>query len=458
MVYDLIVLGGGPGGYLGAQRAAEAGLSVLLLEKNALGGVCLNEGCIPTKTLLHAAGLLEDCREGSVFGVTCGEPKLIHAAVLARKGRVVKRLVAGVRSALKQAGVQVVMARGTLAGKSGQGFVVEADGQTYTGARLLLATGSRPALPPINGLDEAMAQKVALTSGALLELSEIPPALTVLGAGVVGLELAAYFAAAGSRVSVVELSGRIAAGMDAELATLLQKSLEGRGIAFSLNTEVLSVSPRGALGARRDGQLVELEPGLVLLAAGRRPVTEGFGLESLGISAGRAGIPTDGVCQTPVPGVYAVGDCNGRCLLAHAAYRQAEAAVGHMLGQEDNIDEAVIPSVIYTHPEAAWAGLTAEQAELRGLHAHTVTLPMTYSGRYAAEHERGPGVCRLVFDREKRTLIGAQLLDGPASELIVICALLIQEQIPLERMKALVFPHPTVGEILREALLHLPPL
>lgn len=451
MIYDLIVLGGGPGGYLAAERAGAAGLSVLLIEKKALGGVCLNEGCIPTKTLLHSAKLLEGCKNGAQYGVTCENPALLHPQVIARKDKVVRKLVAGVRAALRENGVEVVTAEGELRGKTSDGFVLAAGDAGYTGRNLIIATGSEPCRPALPGLAEAIKAGTACHAAGLLSRKELPGRLVIIGGGVIGLEMAYYFSAAGSQVTVLELQNKIAGCLDGELSVLLQKNLGRQGVSFRLGTEVSAVDG-GKVLAIKDGLSEEHSFDTLLSCVGRRAVTQGFGLETLGVLVEPSGITVDECCRTNVPRVYAVGDCNGQSLLAHSAYRQAEVAVNTILNRADAMSYRAIPSVIYTHPEAAWTGLTGEEAGNRGITAETVTLSMNYSGRYAAENERGDGVCKLVFDKARKTLIGAHILGGPASEFIVTCGMLIESELPLEQMRRFVFPHPTVSEIIREAL------
>lgn len=451
MTYDLMVLGGGPGGYLAAERAGGAGLRTLLVEKRQLGGVCLNEGCIPTKTLLYSAGLLERCREGGVYGVTCENPVLHHAEVVARKDKVVKKLVAGVRSALRQNQVDVHMGEGRILGKSNGDILLSVDDTVYTGRHLMVATGSRPLLPSVPGLDNALERGFALTSRELLALKEPPARLTVIGGGVIGLEMAEYFAAVGCSVTVIELSSRIAAGMDPEISALMQKNLEHRGVTFHLGAKAAAFT-NDSVVMEKDGVSTELFCDKVLLSVGRKAVTEGFGLETLSVETDRMGIAVNGQCRTNIPNVFAVGDCNGRSMLAHTAYRQAEVAVNIILGRGDRMRYRAIPAVIYTHPEAAAVGLTEEAARAEGIDAKAVRLSMHYSGRYMAENERGDGFCRLVFDGARQTLVGAHLFGGPASELIFSCGMLIETELTLSRMKEFVFPHPTVCEIIREGM------
>lgn len=451
MNYDLIVLGGGPGGYLAAERAGAAGLSTLLIEKKQVGGVCLNEGCIPTKTLLHSAKLLEECRNGSAYGVTCENPALHNEEVMVRKDKVVKRLVAGVKSTLRSCGAEVLAGEGRITGKSESGILVSVGGAEHCGKNLIIATGSEPVMPPIPGLAQAMERGFLQTSCDILSLRELPEKLVVIGGGIIGLEMAFYFSAAGCSVTVVEQKSKAACSMDEDISWLLQQNLERRGVKFLLEAKIAAVKD-GAVTVERYGETEDLPCSRALICVGRRPVTVGFGLETIGLKADDRGIGTDGHCRTSLSNVYAVGDCNGHFMLAHAAYREAEVAVNSILGIQDEMSYRAVPSVVYTSPEAAAVGLTEEEALLQGVDAETVRLPMNYSGRYQAEQERGDGFCKLIFDRRHRTLVGAHLLGGPASELIFICGMFIDSQMTLEQMKRFVFPHPTMGEIIREGL------
>ncbi len=451
MDYDLIVLGGGPGGYLAAERAGGAGLRTLLVEERALGGVCLNEGCIPTKTLLHAGKRLDICRNSAPYGVTCQQAALDHLTVMRRKDKVVRKLVAGVGAALRKSGVEVAQARGVIQGADGAGIRVLAGDQVRTGTQLIIATGSHPVLPPIPGLREGLDAGFVLTSLEMLSLRALPESLVIVGGGVIGLEMAAYCAAAGVRVTVVELMDKLAGPMDGELSALLQKKLMEQGVAFHLSTRAAAIAP-GSVTVETGGETAILSCDKVLLSIGRRASTEGVGLETLSIATDRKGIVIDDQCRTSAPSVYAVGDCTGRFMLAHTAYRHAEVAVNTILGMEDRMSYDAIPSVIYTDPEAASVGLTLQAAKDRGLDAVSVTLPMAYSGRYVAEYERGDGFCKLVFDREKQTMVGAHIAGGPASEIILTCGIFIDSGMPLSQMRRVVFPHPAICEIIREGL------
>jgi dihydrolipoamide dehydrogenase len=415
---------------------------VVLFEERALGGVCLNEGCIPTKTFLHAAKY--------------GAPD--HAETLKRKAKVVQTLTGGVGAAMKAAGVTVVKARGQIAGRSGDGYAVAADGQTHTGKRLLIATGSAPFLPPIPGLAEALASGLAVTSREALELKTVPKCLVVVGGGVIGLEMAQYFHAAGSDVAVLEMLPAIGGGLDHEIAAALLKALRDKGLRIITEAKVTGVGDTvlsvPSVTYEQGGQSHTLEADKVLLSLGRRPVLAGLGLETLPLESSPHGIPTDKHQQTNLPGLYAAGDVTGKMLLAHVAYRQAEAAVAHMLGKRDDpIRYDAVPAVLYTHPEAALAGLTEAAAKEQGYHYAAVTLPMVYSGRFVAEAEPGaPGLCKIVAEKGSGRLLGIHVLGPYASEIITAAAVLLETGATTERAKRVVFPHPTVGEMIRECL------
>lgn len=450
-VYDLIVIGGGPGGYLAAERAAHGGLSTLLFEKRALGGVCLNEGCVPSKALLHSAKTYDHALHGAAYGVTCGDVKLDQKAVITRKKKVVRTLVAGVRAKMKAAGVTVVPEAATITGSNEEGFLVSAGGQVYTGKRLLLATGSSAVVPPIPGVRENLGDFV-LTNREVLELTEIPRELVVIGGGVIGLEMAAYYGTVGSRVTVIEMLDHIAGATDLELSTMLQKELEKKGIVFLLGHKCLSMEPGTVWAEAPGGEKIAVPADKVLLSIGRRANTADLGLETIGVACDRGGIPTDAMGLTNVAHVYAVGDVNGHHMLAHTAYREAEVAVNNMLGQPDAMAYHANPAVIYTQPEVASVGMTEEDCRRQGVDYQVQKLSMRYSGRFVAENERADGLCKVLVDRKDNRLIGVHLLGAYAGEIIWGAAELIRSGTQVQDARKIIFPHPTVSEIIREVL------
>ena len=451
MLYDLIVIGGGPGGYLAAERAAQQGLSVLLFEKRALGGVCLNEGCIPSKALLNSAKTYEHALHAADYGVTVTGVSIDQSKVVARKNKVVRTLVSGVKAKMRAHGVTVVMEEAFIEGKTADGFTVAAAGQRYTAKNLIIATGSSAAVPPIPGVKENIGTFV-LTNREILDLTEIPGELTVIGGGVIGLEMAAYFAAVGAKVTVIEMLDHIAGPTDREISSLLQTELERKGVTFLLSHKCLSVEPGKVWAEAPDGKKVAVAADKVLLSIGRRANIQNLGLENIGVQVNRTGIITDTRGRTNVVGVWAVGDVNGHHMLAHTAYREAEVAVGDLMGKQDMMRYHANPSVIYTQPEIGSVGKTEEECKEKGIDYEIAKLPMVYSGRFVAENEGADGLCKVIIDKKRRTVLGVHLIGSYSGEIIWGAAEMIELQMRVSDARQIIFPHPTVSEIIRETL------
>jgi dihydrolipoamide dehydrogenase len=452
MNYDLIVIGGGPAGYLAAERAAEAGLKTMLAEKNTLGGVCLNEGCVPTKTLLYSAKMFDHVsREGAKFGIHAQGLTFDHPFVIGRKDKIVRSLVAAVRAKMKQHHVDVVNAEAKILGKDSEGFAVFAGGSEYKSRFLLVASGSETIVPDIEGLKASLTTGFALTSREALALKELPASIVVVGGGVIGLELASYYKAAGCEVSVIEMLGQIGGPTDTQIAANLQKNLTKKGIRFYLNAKAVKIQ-HGVVAYEQEGVTQEIACEKVIISIGRRAVTQGLGLENLGVETDRGAIKTDLTCRTNVENLFAAGDVNGKSMLAHTAYRESEVAVNNMAGQKDFMNYSVIPSVIYTDPEIGGVGETEQSAKAKGLHFIVKTVSMNYSGRYFAENESGDGICKLIVDEKNNTLIGVHMIGSYASEIIYGAALMVAAGFKIKDYQKLVFPHPTVAEIIREAM------
>jgi dihydrolipoamide dehydrogenase len=449
MKFDVAIIGGGPAGYTAAGQAAREGLSVVLFEKNALGGVCLNEGCIPTKTLLYSAKIYDSIRNASKYAVKAENPSFDLPKMMARKAKVVKKLTAGIRMKLTEAGVELLTGEAVIKGRKEDGTIsVACAGNDYEASYLLLCTGSEAIVPPIPGL----AGTEFWTSREALQVKELPASLVIVGGGVIGMEFASFFNSLGTEVHVVEMTDKILGAMDREQSGMLQAEYAGKGVKFHLGYKVTAVD-----GARvtleKENETVVLEGEKILLSAGRRPVTEGFGLETLGVALHRGGVRVNRYMQTSLPNVYACGDITGFSLLAHTAVSEAEAAVRHIAGKGGaGMSYRAIPGVVYTQPEIAGAGKTEEELQAEGVPYTVKKIPMTFSGRFVAENEAATGECKLLLT-EDGTLAGAHLLGNPASELIVIAGIAIEKGMKAEEAGAFVFPHPTVGEIIKEAIL-----
>ncbi len=449
--FDLAIIGGGPAGYRAAELAQKGGLKTVLFEKKSLGGTCLNEGCIPTKALLNSAKIYTAAKEGARFGVNAPGITLDHKAAMAHKGRVVKTLVGGVDMKMKKAGVTVVAAAARITGRAAEGLSVVAGEQGYTAKRLLICSGSVPVLPPIMGLKESLATGFAVTSTEMLDQVELPKKLVVIGGGVIGLEMASYYHEAGSEVEVVEMLPKIGGPIDERLSGLLQKALEKIGVKFNLGCKVTRFEA-GKVVFEKDGAEQSVEADKVLVSIGRKPFTEGLGLETIGVALERGAIVVDEKGRTNVGGVFAAGDVNGKSMLAHTAYREAELCVNVMLGREDRVNYDAIPAVIYTHPEVAGVGLTAEAAKQKGIVVDVVELPLRYSGRYIAENPSGNDVCIMVMEKDTRRVVGVHMCGNYASEMIYGAAMMIERNMRVDDIRKVVFPHPTVSEVLREAV------
>ena len=448
MKYDVAIIGGGPAGYTAAEKAAKGGLSTVLFEKNALGGVCLNEGCVPTKTLLYSAKTYDQIKHASKYAVSAENPSFDYPKIIARKNKVVKKLTAGIRMKMKESGVEVITGEAMIQGKTDEGnILIQCTEQVYEAKNLLVCTGSESVIPPIPGVNETE----YWTSREALQSKELPASLIIIGGGVIGMEFASFFNSMGTEVQVVEMLDKILGPMDKELSDMLQAEYTKRGVKFYLGHKVTGIHGQEVM-VEKDGESFTLHGEKVLLSVGRRPVTKGFGLETLALEPYRNGIKVNEYMQTSLPNVYACGDITAFSLLAHTAVSEAEVAIDHILGKARAMSYKAIPGVVYTNPEIAGVGKTEEELQTSGTPYQVKKIPMAFSGRFVAENEMGNGVCKLIL-AEDGTLIGAHLLGNPASELIVIAGIAIEKGMKAEELTSFVFPHPTVGEILKEALL-----
>lgn len=447
MKYDVAIIGGGPAGYTAAEKAAKGGLSTVLFEKNALGGVCLNEGCVPTKTLLYSAKTYDQIKHASKYAVSAENPTFDYPKIIARKNKVVKKLTAGIRMKMKESGVEVVAGEAMIQGKTAEGdLLIQCGEQVYEAKNLLVCTGSESVIPPISGVNETE----YWTSREALQSKELPASLIIIGGGVIGMEFASFFNSMGTEVQVVEMLDKILGPMDKELSDMLQAEYAKRGVKFYLGHKVTGIHG-SEVTIEKDGESFTLHGEKVLLSVGRRPITKGFGLETLALEPFRNGIKVNEYMQTSLPNVYACGDITAFSLLAHTAVSEAEVAIDHILGKSRAMSYKAIPGVVYTNPEIAGVGKTEEELKASGTPYQVKKIPMAFSGRFVAENEMGNGVCKLIL-AEDGTLIGAHLLGNPASELIVIAGIAIEKGMKAEEIKSFVFPHPTVGEIIKEAL------
>ncbi|MDO5727064.1 MAG: dihydrolipoyl dehydrogenase [Bowdeniella nasicola] len=450
---DVTIIGGGPGGYIAAERLANQGRSVLLAEHTEVGGTCLNVGCIPTKALLHSAKLYRHAADGKRFGVKTAGVAVDFKQMQQHKTRTVKALVGGVRQLLKRGKVDVRNEAATLLGP-GQ---VQIGEEVIESEHVIIATGSTPVLPPIPGVRD---NPVVVDSTGLLAVETIPDTLVVIGGGVIGVEFASLFAALGSQVHVIEAMEEIVPFMDTELAGLLREAMSN--VTFHVGCRVEKVDDSTVYFTDQTGAQQHVEASTILMAVGRRPALQGWGAEEAGIATDAKGVTVDPTMRTNLPNVWAVGDVTGRSLLAHAAYRMGEIAAAHIVDPTAAAREGqvlrpeCIPWAVYSIPEAAGVGLTEAQLRERGVETLTATVPLVLSGRFVAENGlREPGAVKLI-EADSRVVRGIHMVGSYAPEMIWGAAAILEQEMRVEDLRQVIFPHPTVSEGIREAAWAIP--
>lgn len=449
IVYDLAIIGGGPAGYVAAERAGAKGLSVVLFEKKELGGVCLNEGCIPTKTLLYSAKILDLSRKSESYGVINKETAFDFAKMMKRKDKVVKKLVGGVGSKMKHYKVQVVNENAYIEKRTAEGISIQAGEEKFSAKNLLICTGSEAIIPPIPGLDAA--SEYILTNREILDLNKLPKSLAIIGGGVIGLEFASLYNSLGVEVTVVEALDKILGEMDVEMSSMLMDMYAKKGIQFNLSAKVVEVKKQ-ELVFEKEGKKTSLKAEKILVSVGRRANTQGFGLENIAVLVEKNGIKVNEKMQTNVPNVFAAGDVTGFSLLAHTASREGEVVVNNLSGRNDKMRYNAIPSVVYTNPEFSAVGHTEKTASAKGIQYKVAKLPMAYAGRFIAENEGGAGLCKVLIDEKYGNVIGVHMLGNPSSEMIYGASMAIENEMTLPELEEVVFPHPTVSEIFKETI------
>lgn len=447
MKYDIAIIGGGPAGYTAGERAAEEGLKTVLFEKNTIGGVCLNEGCIPTKTLLYSAKILDSIKSASRYGIQVDTaPGFDLGKIIARKNKTVKKLTLGVKAKLSGNGVTIVQGQAFIRGEEDGYILIQCEEAVVAVKYILLCTGSETVIPPIKGLSEVE----YWTSKEALDMKELPRSIAIIGGGVIGIEFASFFNSMGVKVKVIEMMPEILGAMDKDVSAMLRTEYAKRGVEFFLETKVIEVAP-DSVTVEKDGKTEKIEADKILVSVGRRANIRNLGLETLSIELLRNGVKVNEYMQTSHPRVYACGDITGFSMLAHTAYREAEVAINHLLGRDDRMSYKAIPAVVYTNPEVAGIGKTEEELKAEGALYHVIKIPMTYSGRFMAENDAGTGLCKLITDTDDR-IIGCHLLGNPASETIIAAGIAVENGYTTEQFKKYIFPHPTVGEVIHESL------
>jgi dihydrolipoamide dehydrogenase len=447
--FDLAIIGGGPAGYVAAERAGHKGLNVVLFEKSELGGVCLNEGCIPTKTLLYSAKLYDNAVGGAKYGIEAKEVTFDFSKMMARKQKVVKKLVGGVGMKMKEHHVTVIKAAAVIKGRSTSGITVTAGEDEIVATNLLICTGSEAFIPPIPGLGTP--GEIIVTNREILDLKTKPESLVVIGGGVIGMEFASFFNSLGTKVTIVEMMDEILTGMDREMSKMLREMYAKKGITFNLASKVTEVKGNEVIFIK-DGKTESVSGEKILVSVGRKPVTKGFGLENIGVELFRGGIKTDEKMRTNIPNVFAAGDVTGFSLLAHTASREGEVVVNNLTGREDRMRYNAIPGVVYTNPEFSGVGLSEDTAKEKKIDYRIVSLPMAFAGRFIAENEGGSGLCKVLVGAKYGEVLGVHMLGNPSSEMIYGAAMAIEMEMTLKELEEVVFPHPSVSEIFKESI------
>lgn len=443
--YDLIIIGAGPGGYLAAERAGAKGKNVLLIEKEeTLGGVCLNKGCIPTKTLLNSAKIFHKAQNSEMYGVTVSNAKYDFDKAMAWKGKVVKLMTKGVAFKMKSNNVTTVYGEAKFADKN----TVSVNEKLYRGNNIIIATGSSPTVIPIEGIN----QPHVITSDEVFNIKKLPKKLVVIGGGVIGLEFASYFSMIGVDVTVLEMLPEVLPNVDAEIAKMLRTSIKDCNVLTNVKAQKIE---KEKVVYIQDGKEVSCKADLVLLATGRVPNVKELGLENINLEFSKNGIVVNDKMETNIPNVYAVGDVTGKSLLAHSAYRMGEVAVSTMFGSSDRMRYNAVPWAIYTNPELSGVGLTEEQAVKEGYNIKVSTMQLRANGRFYAEHGNEKGLCKVVVDSDTDLLLGVFMLGGVSSEIIHSAAVMIESELRVKDIKEIIFPHPTVSEAIKDTLWEL---
>lgn len=449
MTFDLAIIGGGPAGYVAAERAGHAGLNVVLFEKQSLGGVCLNEGCIPTKTLLYSAKLFDNAKNSKKYGIAIDGVDIDYKKIYRRKDKVVRKLVAGVKAKMKDFNVTVVNESATIQSAEKGLITVQSGEEVYTASNLLICTGSEAFVPPIPGLK--LEDEHVMTNREILAEKELPESLVIIGGGVIGMEFASLYNSFGVEVTVIEMADKILGEMDAEQSKMLQEVYEKRGVKILLDAKVTSVDGHQVY-FDKDNETQNVEADKILVSVGRKAVTEGFGLENIGVELFKGGIQVNEFMETNVSNVYAAGDVTGFSLLAHTASREGEVVVNNLLGKADKMHYHAIPGVVYTNPEISSVGYTEKSATDAGIDFTLAKLPMAYAGRFIAENEDPTGECKVLIGRSNKKIIGVHMIGNPSSEMIFGACMAIEQEMTIDQFKRVVFPHPTTSEILKETV------
>ena len=443
MKFDVVVLGGGPGGYEAAIRCARYGLNTALIEARDLGGTCLNRGCIPTKALLHGAEVFQTVKASAVYGIKTGEVSLDFAKLAAHKDSVVSKLRGGIAALEKANGVTVIEGFGVLKRPD----LIEVNGKEISAGKIILATGSAPMRPPIPG---AASPKV-LTSDEVLTSAACPESLIIIGGGVIGLEFAGLFSALGKKVTVLEMMPAILPGVDGEISARLIQVLQQKKVEIITGAKVAAIhdGDQVTVDYELGGSLKKASGECCVMSVGRRPMTADMGLEAVGIKTSKGYVDVDECLRTNIPNIYAIGDITGKVQLAHVASAQGLVAAANCAGQNKVMKYDIVPACVYTSPEIAWVGLTADEAEKRGRRVKVGRFNVAANGK-AMVMGAGDGLVKLTADAQTGEILGGQIMAPRATDMIAEIAALMKCEGTVDELADTIHPHPTISETIME--------
>ena len=458
--FDLVVIGGGPGGYVAAIRALQYGLKVAVVEERDIGGTCLNRGCIPTKSLLHSAEVYHSAKNAALFGVHAGDVSFDYNKIAARKDEVTMQLRMGIEFLIKKNGGDILNGRGIIKDKNTI-EIQNSETQTVTTDKIIIATGSRPSIPPVPGLEG----KQIFDSDDVLAMTECPEKIVIIGGGVIGVEFATVFNTLGKKVIIIEMMDAILPMIDGEISAALHKSLQKKGIQIYTGAKVTTVTSgeKAVCTFEKNQEKVDIDADMVVVAVGRKPNTENIGIENIGVSMERGFISVNEKMETDVKGVYAIGDVTGKAQLAHVASAQGLVAAANAAGEQCAMDYTVVPSCIYTDPEVASVGLSEAEARSRGFSISIGKFPVNANGK-SMIMGCSEGLVKIITDEETGVILGAHLMAPRATDMLTELSEAIQKKLNVNELGNVIHPHPTVSEIIMEAAhdvdgfcVHIPP-